>query len=617
MAKNKRKWKSGSGERVQPVSTAYNQPPTAISTGKKKKRLREPLDGNQSKPLPPPPLAQLLKKHRGVAATTPPPPIWKGRKTSQHSFLTPHDDDPRAFNDCLKTSFEGFHYDTPNSLPSTLHRNFESSFAGMDTGGLFLFDIVQPGKKRLTKTSVTRTLVGDPGSTYKYLGLRLFSHPWVDVDDDYNAIPKPQSTESTGGSTLRKLGYLNKTASALILMGIINSDLIDRSNSMLQKHVAPHVQPVGLVGSAQFNLTLVNKMEPAKELKREAEYGMGKISVGWHRDSGLKDFSSIAVYQSLKEVNPCSKNSDSSWGVALRAMDGGAGGPLPNVPPLLIPLPSGSLYYMLDDFNHNHEHAVIAGSGGSIRYSSTHRVAREGQGTWQYIRDKLKHFPSTADILEECQNSVVNSSSLSMKKQRERLVSHVRSKQNLMNEVEFEWIRQWYIQGRKHAALHLYWHNPIRVLCDSFCELERATSQLLDLLSDVGTEKKSYITEDLYDVLIEALSEKSKLRSFWKEKYRDPIFETIPDDERPFPCPCLDRVKYEKGQVPEDLKALLTNLRKWRSRFVLAEQSDDSKAVASASGEKKSKKRRSGLLTKKESKQKASNWERLKANMSK
>jgi hypothetical protein len=79
----------------------------------------------------------------------------------------------------------------------------------------------------------------------------------------------------------------------------------------------------------------------------------------------------------------------------------------------------------------------------------------------------------------------------------------------------------------------------------------------------------------------------------------------------------LDRVKYEKGQVPEDLKALLTNLRKWRSRFVLAEQSDDSKAVASASGEKKSKKRRSGLLTKKESKQKASNWERLKANMSK
>ena len=40
----------------------------------------------------------------------------------------------------------------------------------MDNGGLFLYDVVQPGRKRLTRTSVTRTLVGDPGSTYKYLG---------------------------------------------------------------------------------------------------------------------------------------------------------------------------------------------------------------------------------------------------------------------------------------------------------------------------------------------------------------------------------------------------------------------------------------------------------------
>ena len=37
-------------------------------------------------------------------------------------------------------------------------------------------------------------------------------------------------------------------------------------------------------------------------------------------------------------------------------MDGGAGGPVTTIPPLLVPLPSGSVYYMLDDFNHNHEH---------------------------------------------------------------------------------------------------------------------------------------------------------------------------------------------------------------------------------------------------------------------
>ena len=487
----------------------------------------------------------------------------------------------------------------------------------MDAGGLFLFDVVQPGKKRLTRTSVTRTLVGEPGSTYKYLGLRLFSHPWVDVDKDGNSISNSSATEMTGGVTLRKLGYPKNTASALILMGVINSDLIERSNSMLKTNVAPKVRPIGLVGSAQFNLTLVNKMETTKELKRETEYGMGKVSVGWHRDSGLKDFSSIAVYQSLKEVDPCSKKNDSSsssWGVALRAMDGGAGGPIPNMPPLLIPLPSGSLYYMLDDFNHNHEHAVIAGSGGSIRYSSTHRVAREGQGTWQYIRDKVKRFPSTAVMFGENHHSMNSSTTTALKTQRERLVIHVRALQNLMNEIEFEWLRQWFVQGRKHASLHPYWQHPIQVLCDSFCELERATSQILDALSNVGT-MKLLITEDLYDVLIEALLERMKLRAFWREKYRDPIFNDIPNDEQPFPCPCLDRVNCDKGQVREDLEVLVTNLRQWRSRFVSLEQSVDDEVAASAA--KKSKKSRSGLLTKKESKQKASNWERLKANMTK
>lgn len=596
MAKNKRKRKSDGLQESQ-----------AFTNGKPKGKnplQNELIPNNQSKP----PLAQLLKKHRGVAASTPPPPIWKGETNRLQSFLTPQDD-PQAFKDCLKTSFSGFRYDYADALPSCLHRNFDSSFDGMDKGGLFLYDVVQPGKKRLTRTSVTRTLVGDPGSTYKYLGLRLFSHPWFDVDEDGNSIPKSQSNE-THGFTLRKLGYPNKTASALILMGVINSNLIEKSELMLQKHMSPHVQPVGLVGSAQFNLTLVNKMETAKGLKRETEYGMGKVSVGWHRDSGLKDFSTITVYQSLKEVYP-SKNSD-SWCIALRAMEGGAGGPIPHVPPLLIPLPSGSMYYMLDDFNHNHEHAVIAGSGGT-RFSSTHRVAREGQGTWQYIRDKIKFSTSMSDIFTANQDS---DSTIWPKKKFEKVVSTVRAQQNLMNEIEFEWLRQWFVQGQKHAGLHPYWHNPIRFLCVSFCKIEHATSQVLDLLSNVGANR-AFITEDLYDILIEALTERSKLRAFWKEKYQDPIFDVIPEMERPFSCPCLDRVTHEKGQMPEDLDALVSKLRRWRSSFVSVKQSDSGVMVAPAPVAKRLKKSKPGLLTRRESKQKASNWERLKSNMTK
>ena len=406
---------------------------------------------------------------------------------------------------------------------------------------------------------------------------------------------------------------------------------------MLRTHVSPHVVPKGIVGSADFNLTLVNKMEPnATGMKRENDYGMGKISVGWHRDSGLKDFSSIAVYQRLSS-EATRKNdgelssSTSSWGVALRAMDGGSGGPLPTVPPLLVPLPSGSVYYMLDEFNHNHEHAVISPSlrneEAATRYSSTHRVAREGRGTWQYLRDKARGIrrDSSTTILTD-DNSAP---SVSGKKCRKILVSRVRAEQNLITEIEFEWLRQWHVQGQRHASLHPYWHGPIRELCDIYRELEKATSEILDVVSSQNGSKgrNQVVTEDLFDVLIESMTERSTLRATWHERYRDPIYADIPEDERPFPCDCLVREKEveKEGRLPEDLDALVSQLRRSRSVFVSAEKSDEqlegaergdimmlSKKKCKRDGEKS---KSGGSLTKKESKQRASNWERLKASL--
>mmetsp|Transcript_13136 Transcript_13136/g.28393 ORF Transcript_13136/g.28393 Transcript_13136/m.28393 type:complete len:598 (-) Transcript_13136:37-1830(-) len=581
---------------------------TYVSSGESKgeKRKHQQLHSNDQFKSS---LAQLLKKYRGVAANTAPPPIWNGKIGGQCNFLTPQDD-PQAFRECMKKSFSGFHYDVRDSLPSSLHREFDSSFAGMEQGGLFLYDTVQPGKRRLTRTSVTRTLVGDPGSTYKYLGLRLFSHPWVDVDEEGDAIDKGHA-EQANGSTLRKLGYSGKTTSALMTMGLSNLRLIERSKSMLQKYVSPHISPPGLVGSADFNLTLVNKMESTstkRDMKKEVSYGMGKISVGWHRDSGLKDFSSIAVYQTLKQSS-VNDNDSCSWSVALRAMDGGAGGPLESVPPLMVPLPSGSLYYMLDDFNHNHEHAVIAGSGG-VRYSSTHRVAREGQGTWQYIRDKIQIFSSGAADFDLGKGIVTTN--LSSRKRRDKLVSRVRANEKLMSEIEFEWLRQWFVQGKKHALLHPYWSRPISILCDSFSELERESTKIINLLETSWNGlRETDVTEDLFDVLIESLSERSKLRFYWKERYRDPIFGGISLDERPFSCPCL-------GREEEDLDLLVSKLRQWRSEFVafnVSEESLDTGREPGAKKRKKSKKSKSGSMTKKESKRTASNWEQLKVNL--
>ena len=34
----------------------------------------------------------------------------------------------------------------------------------------------------------------------------------------------------------------------------------------------------------------------------------------------------------------------------------------------------------------------------------------------------------------------------------------------MLNEVEFEWIRQMYIQGEKHFSMHSWWHEPFKQL---------------------------------------------------------------------------------------------------------------------------------------------------------
>jgi hypothetical protein len=65
----------------------------------------------------------------------------------------------------------------PHELEASLHTDFNTCFAQLE-GLYYLYDSVQPGGQRVSHTFVRRTLIGNLGSTYKYLGLRLFSHPW-------------------------------------------------------------------------------------------------------------------------------------------------------------------------------------------------------------------------------------------------------------------------------------------------------------------------------------------------------------------------------------------------------------------------------------------------------
>ena len=575
-------------------------------------------------------LPSALKRERGTAAATPLPPEWKwdedkvgsggsGGSCPKKTVLTPSDGE--VFDKCLRRCYRGLSWEHPDSLPSSLHRSFTTAFDDLNEAGLFLYDVIQPGGQRLSLTMVTRTLIGEPGSTYRYLGLRLFSHPWCDVDEDGNRM-----VASKPGSSLVRLGYRSDCVSALMRIGSVNEALIDRTNARLQREIAPHV---GLVGSARYNLTLINRMEPTsakKDLKQEKIYNMGKTSVSWHKDSGLQDFSSIAVYHSLQEYgghgghggagyssdDDHSKNK--SWRVAVRVASANS-----KTPALSIPLPSGALYYLLDDFNHQHEHAVLAGSE-MLRYSSTHRVAREGQGTWQYLRDKCKGVRSKLVKFDDQALCRISSSA-----ERKQLVKFCRSVQMLLSEIEFDWLRQWYVQGRTHADCHPYWHKPIETLLQTYRELESFSVTIVNMLKKSAKTSVPAISEDLFDVMIEAIEERNKVRLQWHERYRDTIFSSLDVGMRPMDCPV---------EMTEDLDNLRRRLRKWRasSSLLQAKSGDRSGNVNSGvessschqgkrkrgdegdagKGRKASKKLGGGGLTKKEQKRVASNWEKLK-----
>jgi len=149
-----------------------------------------------------------------------------------------------------------------------------SQLDALDEGGVFQYDVTQPmgPGTPLAVTKVTRTCVGDPGITYKYLGLRMFSHPWT---EDTAAMDTSSALVSAAYTTLRRQ----------------NEALDMRAQRCLEKECKG--------GSTHFSLTLINRMDPTArkpDLKDEPEFGMGKVSVSWHADSSLVHESTIAVY---------------------------------------------------------------------------------------------------------------------------------------------------------------------------------------------------------------------------------------------------------------------------------------------------------------------------------
>eukprot|EP00545_Synedropsis_sp_CCMP1620_P013574 CAMPEP_0119010458 /NCGR_PEP_ID=MMETSP1176-20130426/5023_1 /TAXON_ID=265551 /ORGANISM="Synedropsis recta cf, Strain CCMP1620" /LENGTH=611 /DNA_ID=CAMNT_0006963119 /DNA_START=69 /DNA_END=1900 /DNA_ORIENTATION=- len=583
---------------------------------KKKQSSSAPAPASSSSSLS---LASQLRRDRGTSDSTPLPPVFPSDKP----FLTLAKD-KQLFHDCWQTSYTNFCWESPEDIDTAIHDSYQHCFAALE--GLYLYDAVQPGGQRVSSTFVKRTLIGNPGSTYKYLGLRLFSHPWSwnDSDSDSSNIDST-ATASTKLQQMMAYGYSQQHAKALLQMGDLNQIVIQKTKQQLKQLKSNQSNnnnnnPSKLLGSCHYSLTLVNRMDPSvdkKDLKRDATIPQ-KTSVSWHKDSGLQDFSSIAVYHQLVSSGANQELSHTKpWSVALRvsapppttgnssgsSSGSGSGSSATKkkdknsttsnkststtTPALVIPLPSGALYYLLDDFNHQHDHAVLAGAR-QLRYSSTHRVARgSGHSPWHTLQASCQRL-----VLQ--QNNDVTVSKPPSQSQN---VKQLRAQQQLWTELEFEWIRQWYLQGQDHADLHAYWHTPIAYMEQCWTTIHESTMTLLATL-----EKESQVTnnktasssnnnnnEDLYDVLIEAYQERLVWKDKWDRRLADPLYLTLAPTARPMPCALfVDQGETSTKTTKSSIATILSNLRHWKKR----QFAGDSK-------------------TKKEKRKVASNWEAM------
>lgn len=442
---------------------------------------------------------------------------YPGSSTSvqTHGFLSQSHPN---FMTVLEQSYQGVAVEPVSMYPSSFSISYREALEALGTAGFYQYDMTQPAGlgTKISRTFVTRCLVGDPGMTYKYLGLRMFAHPWI---------------EGAVGANI-----------ATIAIGRLNSALKERAIELNQKVKSRY-------GSCEFNLTLINYCLPMGEgplpLKREPLFSADNMSVSWHADSSLDHYSTIAVYHWDKQdshIKPFQP-----WRIALKvainAEGPQQGKPLPpsspeiTAPPIAISMPPEGCYYLLDDFNHHHQHAVLAGS--SHRFASTHRVSRvEGH--------------SFTSIHTRCQNILLEKLKADKAMIRRVLLASI--------EVEFEWIQQFYIQGAAHYNRLVWWHEPIKQLLEQLLELEKRivkvffavktaclgaesvardtslSAKQLQKIKALSTTVTPSVKECAQEMLLLS-QERVEKRIGWQQRAQDPIFLTCSEDCQPVAPP--------------------------------------------------------------------------------
>ncbi|XP_066440007.1 alpha-ketoglutarate-dependent dioxygenase FTO isoform X2 [Eleutherodactylus coqui] len=409
-------------------------------------------------------------------------------------YLTPKDD---GFHQLWSTKYAKLVIQEANQIPTELHHAVQKAFLTLLHHGCLSRDLVQLKGKDLL-TPVSRILIGQPGCTYKYLNTRLFAVPWP--EEDHNISYRTEGI----ANACKAFYHLNKS---------LHLQTICELNKLRSKHLsdAPSTsggqiflqnnEDFGQEDVQCFNVTLINYMNPQtmSYLREEPYFGMGKMAVSWHHDENLVEGSTVAVYNYSYQdgaTETCEEEAMdiSKWHVGLKvAWD-------IETPGLALPLNPGDSYFMLDNLNKTHQHCVLAGS--QPRFSSTHRVAECSTSTLSSIRAR-------------CEKALENlncSGELELQSLELEILQEV---EQIHNEVEFDWLRQFWFQGKRYSKCSDYWLLAMAELEEKWWQMETMTSLLLEEL-----EKDDWTGEDKYKILqgmMPILVERQDQRLAWQK----------------------------------------------------------------------------------------------------
>ncbi|XP_064871668.1 alpha-ketoglutarate-dependent dioxygenase FTO-like [Oncorhynchus nerka] len=157
-----------------------------------------------------------------------------------------------------------------------------------------------------------------------------------------------------------------------------------------------------------------------------------------------------------------------------------------------------------DDLNRTHQHCVLAGD--SARFSSTHRVAECSTGTLEYIQSRCREALSNLSTDPETGTHCL----LSL------LPATLQGYEEIHNEVEFEWLRQYWFQGQRYTRFCSWWARPMEQLENDWREMELMTQLLLAAVEEEGQPEEG--RREMAETLLTALTDRQQHRQTWRDR---------------------------------------------------------------------------------------------------